>query len=95
MIIAGSARATALMVKLGLTNLVRDIVVQLSHQKRSDVVAQVCLAIPLSYIELAFHLPTSTTCHRCLIDIVHSLCRSPSGFLSRGNSQWSLRLTMR
>lgn len=38
---AGSARATALMVKLGLTNLVRDIVVKLSHMDRSDVVAQV------------------------------------------------------
>ena len=37
----GTARATALMVKLGLLNLVRDIVANLSKQDRADVVSQV------------------------------------------------------
>ncbi len=38
---AGAAKATAAMVKLGLLNLVRDIVVVLSQHDRSDVVSQV------------------------------------------------------
>ena len=45
--IAGTAKATALMVKLGLLNLVRDIVANLSQQDRSDVVSQVILLLPL------------------------------------------------
>ena len=38
---AGAAKATALMVKLGLLGLVRDIVAKLSQQGRADVVSQV------------------------------------------------------
>lgn len=38
---ADTAKATALMVKLGLLNLVRDIVAKLSQQGRADVVSQV------------------------------------------------------
>ena len=45
--IAGTAKATALMVKLGLLNLVRDIVANLSQQDRSDVVSQVILLLLL------------------------------------------------
>ena len=42
---AGAAKATAAMVKLGLLNLVRDIVVALSQHNRSDVVSQVTLKL--------------------------------------------------
>ena len=38
---AGAAKATALLVKLGFLNLVRDIVVKLSQHDRADVVSQV------------------------------------------------------
>jgi len=38
---AGTAKATSLMVKIGMLNLVRDIVASLSQQGRADVVAQV------------------------------------------------------
>ncbi len=41
--VAGTARSTALMVKIGMLNLVRDIVANLSQQGRAIVVAQVLL----------------------------------------------------
>ncbi|CAL8463565.1 g3099 [Coccomyxa elongata] len=43
--VKGTARSTALMVKIGMLNLVRDIVANLSQQGRADVVAQVTMAL--------------------------------------------------
>lgn len=40
---AGTAKSTALMVKIGMLHLVRDIVANLSQQGRADVVAQVLM----------------------------------------------------
>lgn len=43
--VQGTAKSTALMVKIGMLNLVRDIVANLSHQGRADVVAKVTMAL--------------------------------------------------
>ena len=62
---AGTAKATALMVKLGLLGLVRDIVAKLSQQGRADVVSQVNQA---SLLVDQFHL--------CAAQLPHSRART-------------------